>query len=182
MIEKFWDESAGGFFFTSTDHEPLPVRPKSFYDGATPSGNSAATMALVRLAELTDDAALRAKAEQTLRVCRDFMEQVPQALAYMLSALDFYLGPTRQIAIVGAKGDPQTQRFLEAIRARFLPNKIIALGEPDDAEPLIPLLRGKSLVNGAPAVYLCQNYSCRAPITEVTELERNLGAIATPNR
>jgi uncharacterized protein YyaL (SSP411 family) len=182
MIEKFWDESAGGFFFTSTDHEPLPVRPKSFYDGATPSGNSAATMALVRLAELTDDAALRAKAEQTLRVCRDFMEQAPHALAYMLSALDFYLGPTRQIAIVGAKGDPQTQRFLEAIRARFLPNKIIALGEPDDAEPLIPLLRGKSLVNGAPAVYLCQNYSCRAPITEVTELERNLGAIATPNR
>ncbi|MFN4218072.1 MAG: thioredoxin domain-containing protein [Candidatus Bipolaricaulia bacterium] len=92
MIEKFWDEHAGGFFFTSTDHEPLPVRPKSFYDGATPSGNSAAAFALLRLAEMTNDKTLRAKAEQTLHLCHDFMEQAPQALCYMLSALDFYLG------------------------------------------------------------------------------------------
>lgn len=176
MIEKFWDESSGGFFFTSSDHERLPVRLKSFYDGATPSGNSAATLALLQLAELTNDATLRAKAEQTLRLCRDFMEQAPQALCYMLNALDFYLGPTIQIALVGAKSDPQTHQFLEKIRARFLPNKIIALGEPDDSEhaALIPLLQGKNLVNGAPAVYICQNYSCQAPITEVAGLERNL--------
>lgn len=176
MLEKFWDKGAAGFFFTSVDHERLPVRPKSFYDGATPSGNSAATLAFLRLAELTGDATLRAKAEQTLRLCRDFMEQAPQALSYMLSALDFYLGLTPQIAIIGRKGDLRTHQLLEKIRARFLPNKIIAVGEPDDVEhaALIPLLRGKSLVNGAPAVYLCQNYSCQVPITEVTELERNL--------
>ncbi|MCX8103443.1 MAG: thioredoxin domain-containing protein [Candidatus Bipolaricaulota bacterium] len=177
MVKKFWDESAGGFFFTSADHERLPVRPKSFSDGATPSGNSAATMALLRLAELTDDTTLRAKAEQTLRVCRDFMEQAPQALSYMLSALDFYLGPVTQIAVVGAKGEARTQKFLEIVRTRFLPDKIIALGGPDDPEgaAFIPLLQGKSLVNNAPAVYICQNYSCRAPITEVTHLESTLG-------
>jgi uncharacterized protein YyaL (SSP411 family) len=110
LIEKFWDEHGGGFFFTSSDHEQLPVRPKSFYDGATPSGNSAATFALLRLAELTGDSQLRAKAEQTLRLCRDFMEQAPQALSYMLSALDFYLGPPVQIAVIGAKGDVRTQK------------------------------------------------------------------------
>lgn len=176
MLEKFWDENAAGFFFTGNDHEELPVRPKSFYDGATPSGNSAAVFALLRLAELTDDATLRTKAEQTLRLCRDFMEQAPQALSYMLSALDFYLGPTTQIAVIGAKADPRTQRFLEIVRTRFLPNKIMALGEPGDTEHAAPiaLLRGKGLVNSAPAVYLCENYSCRAPITEVAELERSL--------
>jgi uncharacterized protein YyaL (SSP411 family) len=177
VVEKFWDEVGGGFFFTSRDHERLPVRAKGLYDGATPSGNSAATLAFLRLAHLTDDATLRAKAEQTLRLCRDFMEQAPQALSYMLSALDFYLGPTAQIVIVGAKSDARTQQFLEEIRARFLPNKIMVLGEPADAEhaALIPLLQEKGLVNGAPAVYLCRNYSCQAPITEVAELERGLG-------
>lgn len=176
LIEKFWDEHGGGFFFTSSDHEKLPVRPKSFYDGATPSGNSAATMALLRLVELTGDAALRVKAEQTLRLCRDFMEQAPQALSYMLSALDFYLGPTTQIAIVGARGDARTQQFVESIRARFLPNKIVVVSEPGDGEraALIPLVQGKGLVNGAPAVYLCKNSSCQAPITEITELERGI--------
>ncbi|MCL6643330.1 MAG: thioredoxin domain-containing protein, partial [Candidatus Bipolaricaulota bacterium] len=178
VVGKFWDEAGGGFFFTSRDHEKLPVRAKSFYDGATPSGNSAATLAFLRLAQLTDDATLRAKAEQTLRLCRDFMEQAPQALSYMLSALDFYLGPTAQIAIIGAKGDPRVQRFVQTIRACFLPNKVIAVSEPDDAADavLIPLVRERSLVNGAPAVYLCQDSSCRAPITEITELEKALGS------
>jgi len=175
-IEKFWDESTGGFYFTSPDHEKLLVRLKSLYDGATPSGNAAATLAFLRLAPLTDDATLRTKAEQTLRVCCAFMEQVPQGLSYMLSALDFYLSPIYQIAVIGRKDDLRTHQFLEKIRTRFLPNKIIAMGEPDDVEhtALIPLLQGKNLVNGAPAVYLCENYSCRAPITEVAELERNL--------
>ncbi len=177
VVEKFWDEAGGGFFFTSSDHEKLPVRAKGLYDGATPSGNSAATLAFLRLAQLTDDATLRAKAEQTLRLCRDFMEQAPQALSYMLSALDFYLGPTAQIAIIGAKDDPRVQRFVQTIRARFLPNKVMAVSEQDDAADaaLIPLVRGRSLVRGAPAVYLCQDSSCRAPITESTELEKALG-------
>jgi uncharacterized protein YyaL (SSP411 family) len=81
-----------GFYFTSSDHEKLPVRTKSFFDGATPSGNSAATFALLRLARLTGEATWRARAEQTLRLCRDFMEQAPYAFSYMLSAFDFYLG------------------------------------------------------------------------------------------
>ncbi len=92
LLEKFWDEHSGGFYFTSSDHEKLPVRTKSFFDGATPSGNSAATFAFLRLAQLTGDTALRVPAEQTLRLCRDFMEQAPFAFSYMLSALDFYLG------------------------------------------------------------------------------------------
>jgi uncharacterized protein YyaL (SSP411 family) len=92
LVEKFWDEHSGGFYFTSIDHERLPVRTKSFFDGATPSGNSAATFALLRLARLTGEATWRARAEQTLRLCRDLMEQAPHAFSYMLSALDFYLG------------------------------------------------------------------------------------------
>ncbi len=174
MVEQFWDDDAGGFFFTGDDHEQLPVRSKPFYDGATPSGNSAAVFTLLRLAELTGDQTLRAKAEQTLRLLRDRMERAPQGLAYMLSALDFYLGPATQIAIVGERRELRTQRFLEIIRGHFLPNKIVALSESAEPEMLIPLLRGKGLVNGAPAVYLCGPYSCCTPITETETLEKSI--------
>lgn len=176
MVEQFWDDEAGGFFFTSKDHEKLPVRTKSAYDGATPSGNSAAIFALLRLAELTGDQTLRAKTEQTLRLFRDLMEHVPQGVSYMLSALDFYLGPTVQIAIVGEQSKAPTKKLLEIIRDGFLPNKIVTLSEPAEKEPemFISLLRGKRSINDAPTVYLCENYSCRAPITEAEELEKSL--------
>lgn len=177
MVEQFWDDDAGGFFFTSNDHEKLPVRTKSAYDGATPSGNSAAVFALLRLAELTGDQTLRAKTERTLRLFRDLMEQAPQGVSYMLSALDFYLTPTMQIAIVGTRSEAQTKEFLEIIQGRFLPNKIVTLSDPaEEKEPemFIPLLREKRPVNGAPAVYLCEQDSCRALITEAEELEKHL--------
>lgn len=177
MIEQFWDGASGGFFFTSHDHEILPVRSRSAYDGATPSGTSAAVLALLRLAEFTGRAELREKAEQTLRLYREPIERAPGGFSYMLCALDFYLGPSVQIAIMGATEHPKTLKFLEIIHARFQPHKIVAIA---DAEQLgewnsrSPLFAGKTIRAETPTVFLCQDYTCRAPITEPEALEKAL--------
>jgi len=178
MLEQFWDESKGGFFFTSKDHERLVARSKGAYDGATPSGNSAAVLALLRLAELTRNANLRKKAEQTLRLFRDLLEQTPSGFSHMLCALDFYLGPTKQIAIVGDKSDSRTQKLLSTIHQRWLPNKVLALKESQSFAPelenVVPLLKDKTVKNDTPTVYVCENYTCKAPVTDPQELEKFL--------
>jgi hypothetical protein len=176
MIAQFWDERAGGFFFTSHDHEPLVVRTKSAYDGATPSGNSAAVLALLRLAELTDRRELREKAEQTLRAFRDLLEQSPGGFSHLLCALDFYLGPVKQIAIAGRPSDPKVQQNLRLIHGRWIPNKVIALADPTEIEcsDILPWLQGKTCTARDATVYVCENYACRAPVTEPSELEKVL--------
>ncbi|MBI1741577.1 thioredoxin domain-containing protein [Candidatus Acetothermia bacterium] len=178
IVEKFWDESNGGFFFTSKDHEMLVARSKSAYDGATPSGNSAAVLALLRLAELTSDSDLRKKTEQTLRLFRDLMEQAPNGFSHMLCALDFYLGPTQQIAIVGDKSDSRTQKLLSTIHQQWLPNKVLALKESrrsvPELENAVPLLKDKTLKSDIPTVYVCENYACKTPVTDPQDLEKLL--------
>jgi hypothetical protein len=178
MIEEFWDEASGGFFFTGKDHETLIARTKSAYDGATPSGNSAAVFALLRLAELTGDSELRKKAERTIRLFRDLMEPTPNGFSHMLCALDFYLGPTKQIAVIGSGRDPRTQKFLSTIHEHWFPNKVLALkGVSEDVaalETFMPWLKDKTQKHNAPAVYVCEHYACKAPVTEPEALEKNL--------
>src|SRR5262249_27481550 len=126
MISQFWDESGGGFFFTGRDHEALIARNKDPQDNAIPSGNSLAAMALLRLARLTGRTDLSQKAEATLRVFRNLLTEHPIAAGQMLTALDFYLGPVQEFAVVGDPAAPETLRVLRAIRAGFRPNKVVA--------------------------------------------------------
>jgi uncharacterized protein YyaL (SSP411 family) len=178
MIEQFWDEMKGGFFFTGRDHETLLLRTKSAYDGATPSGNSSAVFALLRLSEFTNDPELRRKAEQTLRLFRDLIEQAPAGFSHMLCALDFYLGPTKQIVIVGNPNDSQTRPLLSVIHRHWIPNKLLALKtlqqNSPDLEMMIPWLKDKTLQEGVPTVYVCENYACRAPVTKLDDLKKLL--------
>ncbi|MCS6936880.1 MAG: thioredoxin domain-containing protein [Candidatus Bipolaricaulota bacterium] len=179
MRQLFWDEASGGFFFTAHDHERLLVRPKSFYDGATPSGASAAVLALLRLAEFTGRADLRALAEQALRSHQIYLERSPQSFAHWLCALDFYLGPIDQIALVGEREDQRTIELLRVVRERFLPNKIVAVASDDQLlewDALSPLFRGKRSREGRPTVFLCRGYACQAPLTEPEALETALSA------
>jgi len=174
MLEQFYDESQGGFFFTGNDHEALLTRNKSAYDGATPSGNSAAVFALLRLTELTDDRELHQKAERTLRLFRSLIEQTPNGFSHMLCALDFYLGPIKQIAVIGKKSDARTQKLLHAIHRQWLPNKVLALKESEKdsvaVEKFLPWLKEKTRKNNLPTVYVCENSTCQAPVTETEEL------------
>ena len=179
MVADFWDAEDGSFFFTSAAHKDLLVRTKPFYDGAVPSGNSTATAVLLRLAKLLDNGDYADKAETVLRSMGNEMRVRPQAAMNLLCALDFRLQPTKEIAIAGSATCDQTQKFLKIIHGRFLPNKILALREPgtnesDAIDQFVPLLKGKQMIAGKTTVYVCENYTCNAPVNDPAALERIL--------
>jgi len=169
MIGQFWDGTGGGFYFTRAGQEDVLTRTKPMYDGAEPSGNSMAAWALLRIAKLTDNRDYAEKAERILKINQTNMASAPRGFMKMLCVADFYFGPTQEIAIAG---DPESEKvvaYLDALHGEFLPNKVVALIDPSgDASALeerIPLLAAKTLVDGQPAVYVCENYACQKPVT-----------------
>jgi uncharacterized protein YyaL (SSP411 family) len=178
MVADFWDEKDAAFFYTSPAHSDLLVRTKPFFDGAVPSGNSAATGVLLRLAKLLDNEDYLGKAEAVLVSMADRLRAQPRAHLDLLVAADFYLRPAREIAIAGDRDSDQTRRFLGIIHRRFLPNKILAVAEPGDvgaeAAEAIPLLRGKSMISGETTVYVCEGFACKRPVRDDAGLEAML--------
>jgi len=176
MLEQFWDEASSGFYLTGKDHEQLIARVKDFYDNATPAGSSVAVFNLLKLAILTGNESYRARAQANLELMSSPLSRYPSGFGYLLEAADFHLGPVREVAIVGKTGDTQTRRLLKTIYQQYLPNTVISLLDPDErgSNASLPLLQGKTLAHGQPAVYICQNYVCKAPVTSELELERAL--------
>ncbi|MBU0716962.1 MAG: thioredoxin domain-containing protein, partial [Planctomycetes bacterium] len=175
MVVDFWDDENGGFFYTSARHKNLLARTKPYYDGAVPSGNSTATLVLLRLSELLDNAVYHQKAEAVLASARDMMFAQPRGYLNLLGAADFFLHPMREIAIAGKLSDGDTQRLLEVIHGRFIPNKVLALVEPgapgsEAIEERIPLLRYKGMMSGKTTVYVCRNRNCKLPVTDAAAL------------
>jgi len=165
MLAHFADPQ-GGFFFTANDHEELIVRTKDLQDGSVPSGNSMAATALLRLAKLTGRSDFYAAAEGTLRAYRSLLGENPMAAGQMLNALDFYLGPVEEYAILGNANDPETVRVLKQLRGEFQPNRVIAFHDPHTGEAPagIPLLHGKTMIDGRVSMYVCKDFACRAPV------------------
>ena len=157
-VELFADDERGGFFLTPADGEALVARQKELDDNPTPSGNSMLAFVLLRLARLWGDDELERRAVGVLRLVRDVIPRAPSAFGWALCALDLYLSPPREIAIVGGPGSEVARAAL----GRFDPNAVVAFGPADG----VPLLEGKALVDGRPAVYVCERFACRAPITE----------------
>ena len=179
MIARFWDEESGSFYFTEAAHTDVLLRSKSTFDGAEPSGNSVAALALLRLARLTGRPDYQAKAERILEVNAANMAKAPHGYFQMLMAADFVLHPPKEVAIVGNPANEDTQALLRAVRGRFLPNRIVALLVPthDDAETVarrVPLLEGRTLVEGKAAAYVCRDFVCRLPVTAPEALQKQL--------
>jgi uncharacterized protein YyaL (SSP411 family) len=161
-VEHFVDRERGGFFLTPTDGEALVARQKDLDDNPTPSGNSMLAFVLLRLSRLWGDDELERHAAGVLRLVRDALTRAPQAFGWSLCALDLYLSPPREVAIVG---DPRSELARAALRG-FDPNAVVAFGPGEE----VPLLQGKTLVDGRPAVYVCERFACRAPVTDPAEL------------
>jgi uncharacterized protein YyaL (SSP411 family) len=157
-VELFADEEHGGFFLTPADGESLVARQKDLDDNPTPSGNSMLAFVLLRLARIWGDAELERRAAGVLRLVRDVIPRAPSAFGWALCAVDLYLAPPRELAIIGSPGDAVAQRALAA----YDPNAVVAFG-PDDE---IPLLAGKTRVDGKPALYVCERFACQAPVTD----------------
>jgi uncharacterized protein YyaL (SSP411 family) len=175
MIDEFWDNESGGFFFTGKSHEDLIVRSKDYFDNATPSGNSVAAMVLLRLATLTGRENYRNLATAVLQEVGDQMRRYPSGFGYALSAMDFLLSTPQEVAIVG-RDFADVQPLLAETWRRYLPNKVVAVGFADDAgaSKITPLLENRTLINGLATAYVCEHFTCKQPVTEVVELREQL--------
>jgi len=183
MTAQFWDEgatydgaqTASGFFDTARDHETLIARPRSLTDNAVPAGNSVAVQVLQRLAILGDVSDYADKATQVLLSLRDGMSRHPTAFGRLLAALDFAVATPQEIVLVGSLDAPEMHALVEAVRAAFRPNLVIAHRPPDaDDATLPPLLQGRTLVNGSVTAYVCEAYACQLPVTTPDALARQL--------
>ena len=173
MIRFFWDEKGGGFFLSAHDAEALITRSKEIYDGAIPSGNSVAALDLLRVGRLTMTAGMEDYGNKLLRAFSNSIANGQSAYSQMLMALDFSLGPVREIVIAGDLEELGTQRMLREIHRRFLPNTVLVLHptRPDAArnavEALIPFIRKQNPLKGLPTAYVCKTYACAAPTNDV---------------
>lgn len=184
-LTDFWDKSGQGFFMTSERGEELLIRPKEVYDGAIPAGNSLMALNLLRLSALTNDLSYEEKAVVLLQAFFGTVKQYPTGYAALLQAMQFALEPTRQIIIVepeeNAKGQERqdgevwyleaTQEFFKIINSRFLPTTVIHYlsGQQSEIRELFPFLKDYQATD-KPTIYVCQNYSCQAPLTEPEDL------------
>jgi uncharacterized protein YyaL (SSP411 family) len=165
-VELFRDEERGGFFLSPADGERLVARGKVFDDHPTPSGNSMLAYILLRLSRIYGDVELEREAVAVFRLLRSALERAPAAVGHALCALDLHFSPPREIAIVGPPDAPVARAAL----APYEPNRVVAFGPAEG----IPLLEGKGYVDGEPAVYVCERFSCRAPVTQASELANSL--------
>ena len=163
-VELFADEERGGFYLSAG--EDLVARRKDLEDQPTPSGNGMLAWVLLRLARIYGDDELERHAVSVFRLVHRAAARVPLAFGWALSALDLHFSPRRELAIVG----PPDSEVARAALAGFDPDIVVAVGPADG----VPLLEGKDLVDGRPAVYVCENFTCRTPVTEAAELARPL--------
>jgi uncharacterized protein YyaL (SSP411 family) len=172
MVERYHDDEGGGFFTTSSDHEALVVRPKDFEDHPIPSGNSSAAYGLLRLDAYTGERQYEEHALEVLRLLQQAAARHPTAFGHLLQAMCFHFAPRREVALVGDSLD----RLAEVVRRRYHPTIVVAGMAPGDADAqaAIPLLRDRTSVDGSPAAYVCESFTCRLPVTTPEELERQL--------
>ena len=169
MIAKFYDAENGGFWQSAADSPDLILRVKDDYDGAEPSGNSVATFALLKLAAITDRADFQKPAEATLRLFGSRMEKTPQALPYMLQALDFLLAEPSRVVLAGDPHSATARELIHAAHSVYQPNKVV-LGNAGAVEEFARTLPAK---NG-PVVYLCTGKACQPPTADPREIPRLL--------
>ncbi|HEY4416341.1 MAG TPA: thioredoxin domain-containing protein [Verrucomicrobiae bacterium] len=170
MIAKFHDPANGGFWQSPAGTNDLILRVKDDYDGAEPSGNSVATLALLKLAALTGRDDFKQAGELTLQLFAGRLQSQPAAHAFMLNALDFWLDEPRRIVIAGENHSGEFQALLRAAHSVYQPNKIV-LGTSGAVEPFAKTLTTKA----AAAVFVCQGNACQLPTSEPTRVKALIG-------
>jgi len=169
MILKFYEAENGGFWQSTTDAKDLILRVKDDYDGAEPSGNSVATLALLKLAAITGRGDFKKPAEATLRLFAHRLQHFPQAMPFMLHALDFWLEEPRRVMIAGDASSAKARELVHAAHSVYQPNKIV-LGNTGAVEGFVRTLPAKS----GPVMYLCTGKACQPPTSEAATVRELL--------
>jgi uncharacterized protein YyaL (SSP411 family) len=167
ILAKFADRTAGGFFYTADDHEALISRQKDIQDSSVPSASAMAATMLLRLGKLCGRSEYLDAAQRTLTSCAELMERHPTAAGQMLLALDFHLGPTPELVVTGPASDADTDRIVADLHRRHWPNKVMARRPSQGAmsSALDGLFDGKSAPAPGPTLYVCEGFTCQAPVT-----------------
>jgi len=174
MVRHFWDEDGGGLYLTPDDGESLFVRKKEIYDGAIPSGNSVAMLNLLRLGRMTATSGLEEKAARIGSAFSGSVKQSPSAHTQLMVALDFGIGPCYEVVIAGKAQAEDTKAMVKALRTRFLPNKVVLLNLDERESPEIAKLaeftKNQSSIEGKATAYVCLNYNCKLPTTDIGKM------------
>jgi uncharacterized protein YyaL (SSP411 family) len=178
LIVYFWDEEDGGFYFTPDDGEELLVRQKVSKDKDLPSGNSVAILNLLRLSRMTANPLLEAKAEETVKAFALQIEGAPSDYSQLMNAVDIAVGPSYEVVIAGDPLASDTQAMLSALRQNFIPNKVVLLRPPGNLPEIVRLaeyLKYNTSRDGQVTAYVCLNYYCEAPTTDISQMLALLG-------
>ncbi|MFC1822754.1 thioredoxin domain-containing protein [Thermodesulfobacteriota bacterium] len=173
-IRHFWDDQAGGFYFTADDSEQLIVRKKEINDGAIPSGNSVGMLNLLRLSRFFGDPELEETATGIGRAFSETVKQFPSGYTQLMVSADFGEGPSYEVVIAGDPQAEDTKAMLKALRSRFIPNKVIILrptnGKSAVIDSLAEFVKYHVSLDGKATAYVCLNQTCKAPTTEIDEM------------
>jgi uncharacterized protein YyaL (SSP411 family) len=174
MIADFADDEGGAFFHTAHGHEVLIARSREAQDDAMPSANALAAQLCARLGFHLDRKDLLERAQATVMSFGTLLGRAPRAFVSLLSVQDLLEHGPVELAFVGARSDPRFSALSRAVAEHYLPARIIAYGDGQSAE--LPLLAGKTTLHGAPALYVCRQFACRAPVTEPKDVATALSA------
>jgi uncharacterized protein YyaL (SSP411 family) len=169
MILRFWDDKDGGFYFTAKGTDNAMPRRKEVYDGAVPSGNSVALLNLLRLARLTGDSTYEEMTSQILKVFSEEVKSAPAAHTFMLVGVDFAVGPTYNVVLVGDPHEDTMQSMLRALKAGYLPNMLVSLRQPSEAG------LGYEKIEGKATAYVCRDQTCMPPTNKTEKMLELLG-------
>jgi hypothetical protein len=177
MIEHFWDRKHSGFYFTPDYGEELLIREKIIYDGAVPSGNSIAMMDLLILGKITGNSEFEEKAWQISRAFSNKVKEYPSAYTFMLSALDFALGPSYEVVVAGKPEAEDVIKMLKALEGEFIPNKVIIFRPDDESAEICKIAeftKNQKSIDGKATAYVCINYTCEQPTTDIDKMMKFL--------
>jgi uncharacterized protein len=174
----FFDEKNGGYFSTSGKDQSVFLRMKDDNDGAEPAASSVAALNLLRLSQIRDDNEMSKRARKTVDAFATTLSHFPSAMPQMLVAIDYSLSKPRQIVIAGNKDAPQTEALLKEVHRHFLPNTILLLADGNEGQKYLAekneAIRAMTAIDAKPAAYVCENFTCKAPVTDPEELAKLL--------
>jgi uncharacterized protein YyaL (SSP411 family) len=180
LLDHFWDDENGGFYFTPDDGEKVLVRKKEIYDSAIPSGNSIMMLNLLKIAQLTEKEVFKDKALNLEKAFSQTIQKIPTGFTGFLCALDFRIGPSFEVVIAGNKGEPETENLIKAIKRNFIPNKTLVLHSHGDKDSelikIIPSIESKKMENNEATAYVCSEGSCKTPTNDLNTLLKLLNA------
>jgi hypothetical protein len=170
----FFDEKGGGYFSGAGNDPSILLRLKEDNDSAEPAASSVAALNLLRLAQIRNDAGCYARAEKTVEAFGPQMGHFASAMPQMLVALDLMLSDPRQIVIAGPGDSTETRALVNEVHRHFLPHRVLLLADAGEGqrylEEKLEALRGMKPKAGKPAAYVCENFSCKAPVTDAKAL------------